>query len=155
MIYAIRLFATRINKSKDPEAPNDIDKEKAKEEQFKLIMDKLSSSKIVHRGCIVIQVDRSDSNDGEAPKVVERKYFVVKLYDKNDINLNPDQSSSLSLFISGTSGAKSLQYSDKQMVIARVSTQQKIFDELTEKKAIDQFSMSLFAVELDTCEDDD
>ena len=30
MIYAIRLFATRINKSKDPEAPNDIDKEKAK-----------------------------------------------------------------------------------------------------------------------------
>ena len=54
MIYAIRLFATRINKSKDPEAPNDIDKEKAKEEQFNLIRQKLSSSKTVHRGCIVI-----------------------------------------------------------------------------------------------------
>ncbi len=120
MIYAIRLFVTRINKTKDPEAPNDIDKEKAKEEQYNLIKEKLRSSKTVHRGCIVIQVDRSDSDEsGEAPKLVERKYFVVKLYDKTDINLDPQQSSSLSLFISGTGGTKSLQYSDKQMVIAR------------------------------------
>ena len=119
MIYAICLFATSINKSKEPEAPKDLDKEKARE-QLIIIREKLSSSNVVHRGCIVIQVDRSDSDEsGEAPKVVERKYFVVKLYDKTDINLNPDQSSSLSLFISGTGSTKSLQYSDKQMVIAR------------------------------------
>ena len=119
MIYTLCLFATSINKSKEPDAPKDLDKEKAKEQLISL-KEKLLSMNVVHRGCIVIQVDRSDSDDDDkAPKLVEKKYFVVKLYDQTDINLDPEQSSSLSLFISGTGGTKSLQYSDKQMVIAR------------------------------------
>ncbi len=53
MIYAICLFATSINKSKEPDAPKDFDKEKARE-QLISIKEKLSSSNVVHRGFIVI-----------------------------------------------------------------------------------------------------
>jgi hypothetical protein len=53
MIYAIRLFATSINKSKEPDAPKDFDKEKAREQLISM-KEKLSSSNVVHRGCIVI-----------------------------------------------------------------------------------------------------